>query len=139
MSVRRGEDVRALQRELPDDAGAVAWLALRESRLRGLAAAEEYRVIADRLYRAGFRDLPSGALLAWIESTVAECYEELLALRSLGDRLNRAIAAGDLAQAAWIAASDLEDDALRRLIAGLQRLARPTAGDAIERETGATS
>src|SRR4051812_27833118 len=87
---------------LAEAAIPIALQALRESRLRGLPAAEEYRVIIDRLYRHGFRDLPPGALLAWIEETVAQEYERLLELRALGDRLFGAVAAGDLPRAAWL-------------------------------------
>lgn len=119
MSLRRNDAVKAI---IPPEAARVAWLALAEARLRGLAAAEEYRVIADRLYRAGFRDLPSGALLDWIETTVAGEYERLLALRALGERLFGAIVNDDLAQAAWLLASELDRASRDRLIAGLQRL-----------------
>jgi hypothetical protein len=107
---------------LPDVAIAVARQALRESRLRGLPAVEEYRVIADRLYRAGFRDLPSGALLQWIEQGVAQDYEELIALRALGERLHGAIAAGDLAQAAWLLVIELPAEARAKLTAGIRTL-----------------
>lgn len=119
MSVRRDGVAGAV---LPEDVASVAWLALAESRLRGLAAAEEYRVIAERLYRAGFRDLPSGALIEWIEATVAHEYEQLLRLRSLGEQLAGAIVGGDLARAAWLLASDLDCDSRQRLIDGLQRM-----------------
>ena len=80
--------------------------ALAETRLRGLPAAEEYRVIADRLYRRGIRDLPPGALLAWIEDAVADDYERLLRLRAFGDQLHEAIAADDPGRAAWLLACD---------------------------------
>lgn len=119
MSVRWNSSVTSA---LPDDAIPVALLALSETRLRGLSAAEEYRVIADRLYRQGFRDLPSGALIAWIEQTVADNYERFLALRALGDRLNAAVAAGDLARAAWELACEMGPDARSRLVDGVRKL-----------------
>jgi hypothetical protein len=119
MSVRRDRTVRVV---LPPEAEPVARLALAEARLRGLAAAEEYRVIADRLYRAGVRDLPSGLLLDWIEATVATDYEELLRLRSLGEHLCGSIAAGDIAGAAWRLASELDVASRQRLIDGLERM-----------------
>ena len=122
MSVRRDATGRSSGVRLPDEAEPVAWHALSECRLRGLAAAEEYRVIADRLYRVGFRDLASGALIEWIEATVADRDEELLRLRQLGERLHGAIAAGDVAQAAWHLASNLDHHSRQRLIDGLQRL-----------------
>lgn len=90
--------------------------------MRGLAAAEEYRVIADRLYRAGIRDLPSGVLIEWIEATVAIEYEELVRLRALGEQLTGAVVMGDLASAAWLLASDLDRTSRQRLIDGLERL-----------------
>jgi hypothetical protein len=107
---------------LPDEATAVARQALHESRLRGLPAAEEYRVIADRLYRHGIRDLPPGALLHWIERSVAQEYEQLLTLRAFGERLHGAIAAGDLAQAAWLLISELPAESRAKLAAGMQAL-----------------
>jgi hypothetical protein len=107
---------------LPEAAVPVARLALAESRLRGLPAAEEYRVISDRLYRSGVRDLPPGVLIDWIEATVEVDYEHFLALRELGQRFHAAIAAGDLAQAAWSLAADLDCEARQRLIDGLSRL-----------------
>jgi hypothetical protein len=119
---------------LPDAALPVARQALFESRLRGLPAAEEYRVIADRLYRHGFRDLPPGVLLSWIDHEVAQEYERLLQLRALGERLYGVVAAGDLAQAAWLLICELPPDARARLEAGIQAL------DALEtnRQDGAT-
>jgi hypothetical protein len=107
---------------LPADAAEVARVALSETRLRGLPAAEEYRVIADRLYRRGIRDLPPGALLAWIDDAVAADYERLLQLRALGDQLHEALAAGDPARAAWLLACELDNAARERLIAGVRRL-----------------
>jgi hypothetical protein len=107
---------------LPADAVEVARVALSETRLRGLPAAEEYRVIADRLYRHGIRDVPPGALLAWIDDAVAEDYERLLQLRALGDQLHEALAAGDPARAAWLLACELDNAARERLIAGVRRL-----------------
>jgi hypothetical protein len=107
---------------LPADAVEVARVALAETRLRGLPAAEEYRVIADRLYRRGIRDLPPGALLAWIDDAVAADYERLLQLRALGDQLHEAVAAGDPARAAWLLACELDSAARERLIAGVRRL-----------------
>ena len=107
---------------LPAEALSVARLALVETRLRGLPAAEEYRVIADRLYRGGCRDLAPGALLTWIEDAVAEDYERLLRLRAFGDQLHEAIAAGEAGRAAWLLACELDSPARERLIAGLQRL-----------------
>ena len=96
--------------------------ALSETRLRGLSAAEEYRVIADRLYRAGFRDMPPGALIDWIERTVATEYEHFLEVRALGDRLCAAIAEGDHARAAWEIACELDPDSRGRLIDGIRKL-----------------
>jgi hypothetical protein len=119
MSVRRPHPTDTL---LPPPAVAVAREALDESRLRGLPAAEEYRVIADRLYRAGFRDLPSGTLLAWIEATVEADYERLLTLRALGERVYSHIATGDLAGAGWEIACELSPESRKRLIEGIQRL-----------------
>lgn len=119
MSVRRPHSTETL---LPPPAVAVAREALDESRLRGLPAAEEYRVIADRLYRAGFRDLPSGTLIAWIEATVESEYERLLSLRALGERIYSRVAAGDLASASWEIACELSPESRKRLIDGLQRL-----------------
>ena len=55
---------------MPEAGLPVARQALAESRLRGLPAAEEYRVISDRLYRSGIRDLPPGVLIDWIERAV---------------------------------------------------------------------
>ncbi len=107
---------------VPTEADAFARTALAETRLRGLPAAEEYRVIADRLYRLGIRDLPPGALLAWIDDAVAADYERLLQLRALGDRLHEAIAAGDPARAAWLLACELDGVARERLIAGIRKL-----------------
>jgi hypothetical protein len=108
---------------LPADAVEVARVALSETRLRGLPAAEEYRVIADRLYRRGIRDVSPGALLAWIDDAVAADYERLLQLRALGDQLHEALAAGDPARAAWLLACELDNPARERLIAGVRRLA----------------
>lgn len=119
MSVRRNLPPDT---EIPEGAASVARRALTETRLRGLPAAEEYRVIADRLYRAGFRDMPSGALVRWIESEVAADYERLLEIRALGERLASRLAAGDLAGAAWDIACDLAPEERRRLAAGIQRL-----------------
>jgi hypothetical protein len=119
MSVRRNQQE---QNTLHAEATEVARHALAECRLRGLPAAEEYRVVADRLYRSGFRDLPPGALLAWIEDTVASEYERFLKLRALGDRFHGAIARGDLAQAAWTLATELDSCARQRLIDGISRL-----------------
>ncbi|MGH9176027.1 MAG: hypothetical protein ACRD1H_16795, partial [Vicinamibacterales bacterium] len=85
MSVRRNRPTGAT---MPDTALPVARQALFESRLRGLPAAEEYRVISDRLYRSGVRDLPPGALIDWIERTVEEEYERFLELRALGERFH---------------------------------------------------
>jgi hypothetical protein len=107
---------------LPDAAERLAREALAETRLRGLPAAEEYRVIADRLYRNGYRDLPSGALVRWIEEEVGADYERFLRLRALGDQLHAALAAGDPARAAWLLACELEPDARERLIEGVRRL-----------------
>ena len=107
---------------LPERAAAVARQALAETRLRGLPAAEEYRVIADRLYRHGHRDLPPGALLSWIEAEVADDYEHFLALRALGDQLHAALGAGDHSRAAWLLACELDPDARDRLADGLRRL-----------------
>jgi hypothetical protein len=107
---------------LPSEASEVARVALAETRLRGLPAAEEYRVIADRLYRCGIRDLPPGALLDWIDDAVAADYERLLQLRALGDQLHEALASGDAARAAWLLACELDHPARARLIAGVQRL-----------------
>jgi len=119
MSVRRN---RPTSTSLPEASIPVARQALAESRLRGLPAAEEYRVISERLYRSGVRDLPPGVLIDWIEQTVEQDYEHLLALRELGQRFHPAIAAGDLAQAAWTLAEDLDRNARQRLIDGLVRL-----------------
>jgi hypothetical protein len=127
MSVRRDQPP-PLRTLLPADAVAVARRALTESRLRGLPAAEEYRIVADRLYRHGFRDLPSGALVAWIEQEVEADYERFLRLRALGDQLNAAVAAGDLARAAWLLACELDPDARRRLIDGIRRLNEVESG-----------
>lgn len=113
---------------LSAESANVAWLALAEARVRGLAAAEEYRVIADRLYQSGVRDLPSGALIEWIEATVASEYEELLRLRSLGEQLARAVATGDLARVAWQLGSELDTDSRRRLIDGLEHIDRLESG-----------
>ena len=119
MSVRRNrQNIVAL----PEAALPVARQALAESRLRGLPAAEEYRVISDRLYRSGVRDLPPGVLIEWIERSVGENYEQYLNLRALGERFHAAIAAGDLAQAAWTLAADFDPSTRQRLIDGLQRL-----------------
>jgi hypothetical protein len=119
MSVRRNQPTGAT---LPDGALPIARQALAESRLRGLPVAEEYRVISDRLYRSGFRDLPPGVLVEWIERAIEEDYERFLELRALGERFFAAIAAGDLAQAAWTLAADLDRDARQRVIDGLRRL-----------------
>jgi hypothetical protein len=127
MSVR-GQQPR--HSTLPPEAEPTARQALAEARLRGLAAAEEYRLIADRLYRAGFRDLPSGGLVHWIEETVAADYERLLALRALGERLHTAVAAGDLARAAWLLACEMDPGARLRLLDGVRRLTE------IDHETG---
>jgi len=107
---------------LPPEATAVPQQALREARLRGLAAAEEYRVIADRLYRHGFRDLPPGALVDWIAEAVGQEYEQLVALRGLGERLHGAVAAGDLARAAWLLICELPPETRARLAAGMRKL-----------------
>jgi hypothetical protein len=119
MSVRRNRPTGAT---LPEAALPIARQALAESRLRGLPVAEEYRVISDRLYRSGVRDLPPGVLVEWIERAVEEEYERFLALRALGERFHAALAAGDLAQAAWTLAADLDTDARLRIIDGLRRL-----------------
>ena len=107
---------------LEGPANAVAMQALRETRLRGLSAAEEYRVVSDRLYRSGVRDLPPGLLVNWIEEQVAEQYESFLELRALGDRLSMAIARDDLATAAWELICALPSDARSRLSDGIRRL-----------------
>lgn len=107
---------------LPEPAAAVARRALTETRLRGLSAAEEYRVITERLYRAGFRDMPPGVLVNWIESEVADHYEHLLEVRALGERVYSRLAAGDLATAAWEIACELSPDERERLAAGLARM-----------------
>lgn len=119
MSVRRDRQHRST---IPDAGLPVAQQALAESRLRGLPAAEEYRVISDRLYRSGVRDLPPGALIDWIEHAVEADYEHFLSLRALGERFHAALAVGDLAQAAWTLAADLDSSARQRLINGLIRL-----------------
>lgn len=119
MSVRRNRQTGAT---IPEAGLPVARQALAESRLRGLPAAEEYRVISDRLYRSGVRDLPPGVLIDWIEHAVEADYEHFLTLRALGERFHAAIAAGDLAQAAWTLATDLDPAARQRLIDGLVRL-----------------
>ncbi len=106
---------------LPERAVSVARRALTETRLRGLPAAEEYRVIAERLYRAGFRDMPSGALVRWIESEVAADYEHLLEIRALGQRVFSRLA-GDLAAAAWEIACEVSPEERARLTAGIARL-----------------
>jgi hypothetical protein len=111
-----------LETLLPPPAVAVARETLAETRLRGLPAAEEYRVIADRLYRAGFRDLPPGTLITWIEETVETEYERLLALRALGERIHSHIAAGDLAGASWEIACELDPETRKRLVNGILRL-----------------
>ena len=119
MSVRRNRQTAAT---IPDAGLPVARQALAESRLRGLPAAEEYRVISDRLYRSGVRDLPPGALIDWIERAVEAEYEHFIELRALGERFHAAIAAGDLAQAAWTLGADLDRNTRQRLIDGLTRL-----------------
>ncbi|HEX2282194.1 MAG TPA: hypothetical protein VHG52_10595 [Thermomicrobiales bacterium] len=119
MSVRRNRQTGAT---IPDAGLPVARQALAESRLRGLPAAEEYRVISDRLYRSGIRDLPPGVLIDWIERAVEADYERFIELRALGERFHSAIAAGDLAQAAWTLGADLDRDSRQRLIDGLTRL-----------------
>ncbi|MEX1158571.1 MAG: hypothetical protein WEC79_06560 [Thermomicrobiales bacterium] len=119
MSVRRNHPTGAT---IPDAGLRVATQALAESRLRGLPAAEEYRVISDRLYRSGVRDLPPGVLIEWIERAVEADYERFLELRALGERFHASIAAGDLAQAAWTLGADLDHAARQRLIDGLVRL-----------------
>jgi hypothetical protein len=119
MSVRRNRQPAAT---IPEAGLPVARQALAESRLRGLPAAEEYRVVSDRLYRSGVRDLPPGALIDWIEQAVEVDYERFLALRALGERFHASIAAGDLAQAAWTLAAELDPAARQRLIDGLVRL-----------------
>jgi hypothetical protein len=119
MSVRRNWSTETL---LPPAAFPVARQALAESRLRGLPAAEEYRVIADRLYRAGFRDLPAGALIEWIERAVEDEYQRFLDLRALGERFHQSLATGNLAQVAWELALELDPAARRRLVDGLRRL-----------------
>lgn len=103
--------------------------ALRETRLRGLPAAEEYRVISDRLYRAGIRDLPPGLLVRWIEETVAAQYEPFLELRALGDRVNAAIARDDLAAAAWELLCRLTPEARERIVHGAKKLDDLERGD----------
>jgi hypothetical protein len=127
MSVRRDQP-QAFRAQLPAEAVAVARQALAESRLRGLPAAEEYRVVADRLYRHGIRDLPPGTLVAWIEQEVADDYERFLRLRALGDQLSAAVAAGDLARAAWLLACELDPDSRRRLMDGIRRLNEVESG-----------
>jgi hypothetical protein len=127
MSVRRDQP-QTLRAQLPDEAVGVARQALAESRLRGLPAAEEYRVVADRLYRHGIRDLPPGTLVAWIEQEVADDYERFLRLRALGDQLSAAVAAGDLARAAWLLACELDPDSRRRLMDGIRRLNEVESG-----------
>ena len=119
MSVRRNRQTGAM---IPEAGLPVARQALAESRLRGLPAAEEYRVISDRLYRSGIRDLPPGALIDWIERSVEAEYERFIELRALGERFHAAIASGDLAQAAWTLGADLDRDTRQRLIDGLMRL-----------------
>jgi hypothetical protein len=119
MSVRRNRPTSA---SLPEGSIVVARQALAESRLRGLPVAEEYRVISDRLYRSGVRDVPPGVLIDWIESTVEADYEHFLNLRELGQKFYAAIAAGDTAHAAWSLAEDLDREARQRLIDGLIRL-----------------
>jgi hypothetical protein len=119
MSVRRDRQTGAT---IPESGLPVARQALAESRLRGLPAAEEYRVISDRLYRAGIRDLPPGVLIDWIERAVEEDYEHFLELRALGERFHAAIATGDLVRAAWTLGAELDVDARQRLIDGLARL-----------------
>ena len=123
MSVRRDRyQPHPIATILPPEAIPVARRALGETRLRGLSAAEEYRVIADRLYRGGFRDMPPGAVIAWIEETVQAEYEHFLEVRALGDRLCAALSAGDHARAAWEIACELDPDSRQRLIDGLRRL-----------------
>lgn len=117
---------------LRGSAREVALQALRESRLRGLPAAEEYRVISDRLYRAGVRDLPGGALVQWIEEAVAFEYEALLELRALGDRVNSAIARDDPAAAAWELICRLPQSARQRLADGMQALNTLDARDTVD-------
>lgn len=129
MSVRR-EPNHPISTILPPQAIPVARRALDETRLRGLPVAEEYRVIADRLYRAGFRDMPPGSLVAWIEETVQAEYEHFLELRRLGDRLCSAIAAGDHARAAWEIACDLSPNSRARLIEGIRKLNEVEGGQA---------
>jgi hypothetical protein len=107
---------------LPPAADVVAMRALRETRLRGLPAVEEYRVVSDRLYRAGFRDLPSGMLVRWIEETAGLFYEDFLALRALGDRVNAALAADDIPAATWELVCRMSSDARTRLVDGIRRL-----------------
>ncbi|HRA30384.1 MAG: hypothetical protein V9F06_07835 [Thermomicrobiales bacterium] len=107
---------------LPEPAASVARRALIEARLRGLPAAEEYRVITERLYRAGFRDMPPGMLVSWIETEVAADYEHLLEIRALGERVFSRLASGDLAAAAWAIACELSPDERQRLTAGIHRL-----------------
>ena len=119
MSVRRNRQTGAT---IPEAGLPVARQALAESRLRGLPAAEEYRVISDRLYRSGIRDLPPGVLIDWIEHAVEADYERYIELRALGERFHAAIAAGDLAQAAWTLGAGLDRDTRQRLIDGLIRL-----------------
>jgi hypothetical protein len=119
MSVRRDRQTGAT---IPEAGLPVARQALAESRLRGLPAAEEYRVISDRLYRSGVRDLPPGVLIDWIERAVEENYERFLELRALGERFHAAIATGDIARAAWTLGAELDRDTRQRLIDGLTRL-----------------
>ncbi len=119
MSVRRN---RHTGTTIPEAGLPVARQALAESRLRGLPAAEEYRVISDRLYRSGVRDLPPGALIDWIERAVEDDYEHFLTLRALGERFYAAIASGDLARAVWTLGESLDPPTRQRLIDGLTRL-----------------
>ena len=107
---------------LPEPAARVARRALTETRLRGLPAAEEYRVITERLYGAGFRDLPAGTLIHWIESEVEADYEHLLEIRALGEKVYSRLASGDLAAAAWEIACQLSPEERDRLAAGIARL-----------------
>ena len=117
---------------LPEPAAQVARLALTETRLRGLPAAEEYRVITDRLYGAGFRDFPAGTVIHWIETEVAADYEHLLEIRALGERVYSRLASGDLAAAAWEIACQLSPVERERLAAGVARLIKHDRDELID-------
>ncbi|MCO5178177.1 MAG: hypothetical protein M9890_14575 [Thermomicrobiales bacterium] len=117
---------------LPEPAARVARRALTETRLRGLPAAEEYRVITDRLYGAGFRDFPAGTVIQWIETEVAAEYEHLLEIRALGEKVYSRLASGDLASAAWEIACQLSPSERERLAAGIARLIEHDRDEVIE-------